>query len=286
MIQETGACDATCVLKSINRVLRFFRRIHLSMTSIGSGIWFENWKNSISSYDLVICIASRYSRNVLKWIKKHNSKCRCINYYWDSIEISEYPVHDDFSYENWSFYKRDCEKYKMMYNPQFFLDNMLFPCRHKIYDVSYVGADRNGKLKDRSNLVQKYYEIFETIGVKTYFYYVTNDDTVNENIKKERLIPEVEFYAICANSKAILDLVESKVNWLTFRPLLAIRNRIKVITNNRAIINELFYTSKNIFILGIDDDDKLLDFINSDFVEIDETKLAYYEFNTWLSRFG
>lgn len=284
-INDSEGCAASCVLKSVSWGLRVVRRIHICLGLPCIGVWLEDWKNEIYSYSVVICVASRYSGNILKWIKKKNQNCRCINYYWDSVEVSQYPVTFNKDYENWSFYEEDCKKYNFRYNPQFYINNIKLPDNNKKYDITYVGADRGGQLKDRSALVEKYYRLFNSLGLNTYFYYVTNSDLVSKEIKKDKLIPELEFYNISSKGRAILDIVEPNIFWLTFRPLVALSNRIKVVTNNRSIRKEKFYSKDNVFILGIDDECSLSRFLKTRFVSIDIDNLEYYEFNSWLQRF-
>ena len=83
----------------------------------------------------------------------------------------------------------------------------------------------------------------------------------------------------------VVDIVEKEIQWQTLRPLLALTNKKKLITNNVGIRNEKYYSPDNIFILGEDDSEKLKDFVNSDFVSIDPNDLNYYNASSWLSRF-
>ena len=59
----------------------------------------------------------------------------------------------------------------------------------------------------------------------------------------------------------------------------------KLITNNKDIINYDFYNSNNIFVLGEDNLDNIKEFIEKEYVEIDEKIINYYDFYEWLKRF-
>ena len=59
----------------------------------------------------------------------------------------------------------------------------------------------------------------------------------------------------------------------------------KLITNNKSIVKEDFYNPQNIFIIGVDDNQNVKDFIDSDFVVGDESILKKYDFNNWLNSF-
>nr|WP_027871072.1 hypothetical protein [[Eubacterium] cellulosolvens] len=277
--------DAECVFKPIRVWGRVIRRIHIISGLPGIGIWMLSWKKRITQYDVCVCVASRYSANILKWIKRKNKNIKCINYFWDKVDISGYPVEESRILENWSFDKSDCQKYKMIYNPQFYVINSCFDKYQVLYDVTYVGADRNGRLTERTKLVTKYYSLFKSLGISCWFYYVTQANSVPEDIKHVSLLPEKDFYKICSQGKAILDLVDGEIKWMTFRPLLALSNGKKVITNNSDIVKEPYYKKQNIFILGIDDEGQLKSFIESGFDPYNDDVLEYYSVENWCERF-
>lgn len=284
-INETANIDATCALKSVNKFARIIRRVNLSHGWPGISIWLYNWKNHIEEYDRVICIASRYSPAILKWVKKRNPKAQCINYYWDSIKVSRYPVECSDAFENWTFSCDDAATYHMKYNPQFFVNDMKLPQEEVKYDITYVGADRQGTLKSRTELIKKYFSLFEKLNISNKIYYVSNDFSVPDKIRFGQLMPEEEFYRVCAEGKAVLDLVEPDVKWMTLRPLLALSNGKKVVTNNNEVINEPFYCKEDVFILGVDDTKNLSTFLNNNFKKIPEDVLKYYEITSWIDRF-
>ena len=287
-INKFPNCTADCVLKPVNKMLRAIRRFHLGRTYIGAGVWFLPWKTCLKDQDNVICIASGYSPQVLKWIKMKYPKIRCINYYWDTVNISGYPIVECEQFENWSFHKEDTDKYGFRYNPQFYIREISIQDSNESgkYDFSYVGADRNGTLKDRTKAVKELYEYSHKHGLKTDIYYVTNDTSVPDGIRKVKILPEEDYSKICAKSKAIVELVEEDKKWMTLRSLLALSNKKKLITNNDQIVKEKFYTPDNIFIWGVDKNKNFLDFLNSEFNPEHDEEINYYEFKNWLKRFA
>ena len=56
-----------------------------------------------------------------------------------------------------------------------------------------------------------------------------------------------------------------------------------LIDNDKNIIN--FYNPNNIFILGKDDINKIKEFIDSPYIEINKDIVDYYDFEQWLKRF-
>lgn len=284
-IDKIEGVSSACVLRPVGLFLRLLRRIHIASGLPGISIWFLDWKKNIENYNIVVCIASRYSPGILRWVKRKNPRARCINYFWDSVAISRYPIKSSDDFENWSFNSEDCKKYNMHYNPQFFISNIKLRGK-EIYDVTYVGADRNGILQSRSKLVKKYDELFTQYKIKHYFYYVSDSEIVPKQIRHSKPLSEQQFYDVSAQGKAMLDIVEPDVQWLTLRPLLALKNGKKVITNNKNICNEIFYSKDNVFILGVDNMNNLKKFVTSDFKKIDESYLKYYSVEEWIKRFN
>lgn len=276
---------AFCVFKPVNVLFRMFRRFHLLSGLPGIGIWLLPWVSDIQNFETIIMIASPYSIQILQWIKKKHPDVRCINYYWDSLKVSGYPYKESSCFENWSFFEEDSKKYGMFYNPQFYVQTMNLPKRKIVYDVSYVGADRGGLLKDRTEIVLELLELFGRQKICSFFYYVTSSQLVPDSIRKDKIISEEKYHEVVAQSRVVVDIVEKEIQWQTLRPLLALTNKKKLITNNVGIRNEKYYSPENIFILGKDDSEKLKDFVNSDFVSIDPNDLNFYNASSWLSRF-
>lgn len=284
-INMTEGFSAQCVFFDVPKILRMVRRLHIKSGLPGISIWFMSWKKKIAQYKKVICIASSYSNNILKWIKLKVPSSQLINYYWDRIDISNYPVIKCKEYVNWTFCKYDSEKYGMPYNPQFYVETMELPKSDLLYEVSFVGADRQGKWTERCKYVVKAYDMLKKHDLNLYFHLVTQSNNVPVEIKKDAFLTEHEYNGVVASSKAVLEIVQPGKEWITLRPLLALTNGKKVITNNRYISEELFYSKDNVFILGVDDESKISDFVNSSYVHIDRSRISYYELKQWGKRF-
>lgn len=283
-INDSGFADARCALYSCNIFFRAIRKLILTYHLVGISFWLGDWKNKINEYDTIVCIASQFSPSILKWIHRKNSKAKLVNYYWDKISVSGYPIIEDNVYENWSFDKQDCLEYGLKYNAQFFLNDLKLKNDIIEYDISFVGADREGKWKNRIHTVDKAYQLFQQYGFHIFFYFVSKTEDTKEYIYENRLTEE-QFYDVIAKSKIILEVVQPGMEWITLRPLLALSNGKKVITNNKHIKEEKFYLKENIFILGEDNEDELENFVYSPFKEIDVENMKYYELESWVYRF-
>ena len=284
-INEINGIQAKCVFKNVGRIKTILRKIHMKSRLFGKGIWFSDWKELIQRNKKVVCIASGYSSAVLKWIKKKEVSAKLINYYWDRIDIAHYPMEDCYAYENWSFCRQDCEQYQMKYNPQFYLHTLVLPEQEILYDISFVGSDRGGQWEERGRLVADCYGLFKGMGLSIFFYFISKADIVPKEIRKQEWLSEEEFNLVIARSKVILELVQPGKEWVTQRPLLALANGRKVITNNRYIKFEKYYSKKNIFILGVDDVNSLPAFVYSSFEDIGKDIMSFYNVETWSKRF-
>lgn len=284
-INEYDTLNAECVFIPINFFLRVIRKIHIKSNLPGISIWLGKWKHDISQYDQVICIASMYSYRILKWVKKANKKIRVINYFWDSIAISNYKIKRIKSIENWSFDQNDSTRYGLKYNPQFYVRQKLESNKKCLYDVVYVGSDRNGILKNRRKILSELYELLSGMDCKCKFCLLTKSNDINPEIKISQPIKSDQYNKIVSQGKVLLDIVEEGNEWMTLRPLLALSNKKKVITNNIYIKKEKYYLKDDIFILGEDDKDSIKQFIDSPFTVIPSDNMEYYECAEWIKRF-
>ncbi len=268
-----------------NLILRILRRIHILSKLPGINIWFGRWRNFLPECDTLICMTHQYSPYILCWVKKHYPNIKCINYFWDEVDVSGYPIVKTEDFENWSFCRWDCQKYGFYYNPQFYVNSIHLPDVEVEYDVVFVGADRNGQSKYRIDELNKCLKLFQKENLTSFIWFVSDIPDVPENIGRKRRLSENEYLLATAKAKAVLELVDPRTPWMTMRPLLALANGKKVITNNISIQEEKFYSKANVFISGYDSDEHLNEFIHSPFEKIPEDRLHYYEASEWIERF-
>ncbi|MCI9370210.1 MAG: hypothetical protein HFH65_07830 [Lachnospiraceae bacterium] len=281
LLNKYPQIESDCTFKWVNRFFRIIRRIHFKSNLPGTGIWLNKWKKDIYQKKCIICNATYYSPKILKWIRKKNSKVKLINYYWDIIEISKYPIKKSKDFSNWSFNKKDCIQYKMNYNPQFYLNTMYLSKVEVIYDIVYVGAEH----VNRRKILEKYIELFKKMNLKYFLYLVTPCIKADFDIYHKEKLDEKNFNYIMSQGKAILEIIDAGFEWETQRPLLALSNNKKLITNNINIKREKYYSPDNIFILGSDNEKDLIGFLNKPFKTISADIMNYYNVEEWIQRF-
>lgn len=284
-INANEGMDACCIFQPVNKILRAIRRIHIYSNIPGISIWLANWKLNIREYENVVCIASNYSYRILKWIIKKNPEIKAINYFWDSISISNYKICKIEGIENWTFDAQDSKTYLLKYNPQFYVKQNTLPKNNIKYDVVFVGSDRNGVMTERRHILSNLYIMFQKLAISSKICVLTTSNDIIPDIKTTKFIDSSEYNNIISQGKVMIDIVEPGEEWMTLRPLLALSNQKKVITNNIYIKKEPYYSKENVFILGADKEDDLKDFIMTAFQEIPKEVMEYYEVREWIKRF-
>lgn len=287
-INKKQGLKAVYVLKNMPLLFRIIRRIHFASNLPGIQNWFTDWTKELEHYPIIICIATKYSHRMLKWIarrtKKTHTSRQIINYYWDEIHVSGYSVLKNDFYTNWSFCRDNSIEFEINYNPQFWVSTLDLRAKEFKYDVSYVGGDRNGRYIERTKLVNQLFHRLEKENIKSFFWYITKSDKVDLKIKKSYGLKEEDFLNVIKNSKVVIELVEEQNQWITQRALYALSNEKKLITNNLKIMDELLYCGENVFVLGYDEIDNLIDFIKQPYVETNNN-IDYYELEQWIERF-
>lgn len=169
-----------------------------------------------------------------------------------------------------TFNQTDANKYDLILRNQFYRMNQA-PYKEPILqnDFYFLGykKDRGNEIDEIKNQLSQYKILFKV---------VTNDDET---------IPYLENIEFIKNSKCIVDILQKEQSGLTLRPLEALAFNKKLITNNLNIRNEVFYSSKNIFIIGIDDFNNLDNFLKMGYQPISKDIIHKYDVNTWMNNF-
>jgi len=254
---------------------KVIRRIWLKL-GFSIVTWFGEWKNTLKDRDMVIVFANQ-NRHVLDYIRKHNPHVRLIYWYWNPVYrcISPSILSDDLC-EKWAFDAVDCKNHGMGYNTTFYLDSITLPIRPISYDVFFSGRDK-GRMDAITNVVEE----FEKLGLSCFIHIVPDN-----NAKKVARISYEQTLDYIAQSKAILDFIQEGQMGLTVRTMESLFLNRKLITNNKNIIHEDFYSPENIFILGVDELKDLPAFMETNYVPVAEEIRQKYDITSWLKRFG
>ena len=242
-------------------------------------LFYDKWRKKLGSVSTVILFDAKdeYSDYIPKYIKSKNENIKIIFWYWNAIKShNDKLVTSKYIDEIWTYNRFDADKYNLKYSPQFY--NFDFCKIEKnneeknvhSSDIVFLGKDK-GRKKDLLDLEEK----FTKIGLKCNFMIVE---------KRTDKVNYLDYLKLVGGSKCILDFNYLLPCGISLRPLEAVGMRKKLITNNPDVINYRFYDKDNIFIIGKDDLNRVIDFVNSPFKKVKQNYIDYYSFSAWLKR--
>lgn len=266
--------NASVIFKEHPKLYVLVRRI-LAHSKVKFGTFlYENWINELDKYSTIIIHVSSLTYHVTNMIKEKYPDKRIIMWYWNTVNRDTNPeLYRDIA-EVWSFDKNDCEKYDMKYNTQYYQPQYDINKLQIEYDtdVFFIGHD-NG----RKSSILEFERKAEKLGV--------NCDIRISDTRNGWYIPYSEVEKRILNCKAILEFNQRGQVGTTLRALEALFYNKKLITDNYHIKDEPYYNSNNIFIIGYDKMDNLVDFINSKYDDSVIKIRSNYSLETWFNGF-
>lgn len=285
---HTDECNICYAFRGANKsyilagIMMLWTKFNMPMKTI----WYSN--KVLNYKGTFIVIDDGITLHYLSWLKTHCNVERLIFYYWNTYRKGK-PHPDDvknLGYEVWSYDENDCICYGMKYNPQMFFESWYNGIEadkiNTIYDVVFVGRDQFGRMQE----MQKTLSLFKKYNISYHMHYVAKK--WYQSFNSRAYAKYLDFQdMICEElkGKAILDFCVSAQSGFTLRLYDALCNHRKVITNNAKIKQMAFYSKENVFILGEDNEELLVDFIRSEFQPISKEVLRQYSVKGWLERF-
>lgn len=257
-------------------------RIGLAKSSYWYNASLKNYSGTIIIFDALISLQS------VIWLKKNAPCARIIFWYWNNLTAKSIPpaALRAIGCETWSFNWLDCQKFDMNYNHQFYIPIHYESIKRsaptsKIYDLVFVGKDK-GRLK-RIRLMQTR-NVYASL--KWFTYVVADHFYLRWTNKKYRpMISYKKMLALHSQGKAILELTMSENAGITLRTMDALFLQQKLVTDNKNIRYSPFYDPDNIFIIGIDDDSRINDFLELPYKKVSKEVIDSYSFQDWVTRF-
>lgn len=206
----------------------------------------------------------------LKWLQQAYPDAR-IEYFYDNLVGNAkhvLPADVPEGIVKASFDPKDAEKYGMKWCSGEFSHLYLRPRLPIEYDVFYVGSD-----KGRGDYVMSLQQQFEKMGLKTKFIVAAASRFGRRKKYYSKPITYEEVLEYDCKSKALLNIVVPGQTGASNRDWEALYLKAKLITNNSRIKMLDFYKPENVFILGEDSMDRLVEFINSPLVPVEESVL-------------
>lgn len=272
MMRNTTECDYYNYFKynNNNKIQKILKKTCLFFAKL----FFGDWKKKIETYEICILFDRGFNKLISKYIKEKNPTCKVILWLWNPISSKhEKFLNDKNVDEVWTYDTMDSKKYGIYWNTQFYNKEFVkeYDSKHIKYDIMFIGNN-----KGRDKIIREYEKDFDSINLNTLIKIINN---YKENIKY------TEYLKYLSESKAVLEIVKENVSGLTLRTLESIFFRKKLITNNKFVKKYDFYNKNNIFILEEDEISDLKKFINSEYIDLDEKNINYYDFEEWVKRF-
>lgn len=279
--------DLAILYKKNSGFMKQIKKLHYHVAAKYQDFWYGEWKNNIKNYDVVILMDDVWGAELIEYIHRKNPRARIIIYYLNKIEpgYKNDPLRlKNLPCEFWSFDKDDCKSRNMHFSHLFY-DSFL-PDRNNeiLYDTFFVGVDK-GRLDillDLKKILeeQNFNNKFIIIKDKHKRYSIQeNQQLTSVNITYENVIDYIH------KCKCIIDIPAGNQIGLTWRPLEALVYDKKLITSNKDIKTYDFYCSDNIFILGVDKNDRLKSFMERPYKILPEIIKWQYTPEAWIKRF-
>ena len=208
-----------------------------------------------------------------------------IFYFWNPIVIPKNKVEKlKKNYDVYTYSKFDSLAFDIKFNNQFFCKiNRLneYKTMKVYFDCIFCGYD-----KGRMKKIIKIYNCCK----EPYFHVLQSNkgESCWVNFKfQERELPYFDYLKLVLKSNCVLDICPQKDSGLTLRALEAVAYNKKLITDNKNVLNEKFYSTENVLIFDENTSDKTIrDFLSSPPTSYNVDFEGEYSFDSWLKRFS
>jgi hypothetical protein len=275
-------CNVGVVYRKTGKIGKILRRLHLKSSLPFFHLWFSKEFRTAGKDKTVeiILFDTILTLPAVKYIKKKYPNNRIIYWYWNHIYHPEWMKEIPEGVEKWSYDPEDCRKYGLNFNTQFYFKAIAdyrledYPMA---YDFSFVGAT-----KSRADKIAECEKLIDNRGFSKQFIVID----YNSKVKRVHGIPYSEVIDIVRKSRCVVDILPDAQKGLSIRPLEALFMHKKLITNYKPMKELPFYSTRNIFIMGIDKDSDLDSFMKAPFDHaLADEQRDYYDFKSWLNRF-
>ena len=245
------------------------------------GDLISSWKDKINKYDTFVIFDNALTIQLVRYIASKNRESDIRVWLWNRRNIKKelylkychiYTFDEDFAKDN-----------GFTFIPQFYFNDAIDSESNGQPGVYYIGYD-----KERYSALEQLSELFQKYGINYQFILrkVPNKEygmdtkiiLTDRDVEYNKVLKDMSAYS------CLLELNEESQTGLTLRSLEALFGRKKLITNNHNIINYDFYNKNNIFIIGEDKEQSLLEFINNRYMIPPKAVIDKYTFDYWIKQ--
>lgn len=262
------------------------RNAFLSDSGITYIDYYEQVKKKLSTfYDCILVIKGDVVPNTfLDYLKEKFNGAQFIMYHWDDIDL--FPnVFDKFKYFDriLSYNILDCKKYNLILRPIFFVP-LQGMCEEKDIDAFIVGSYNSV----RGKFIRQFKQLNPEVSLYSHYYinpltFIREKlDWATRNEFKFHKLSYHEMMSIVARSKVCIDVPQARQQGLTTRSIEALPFETKIITTNPNIKLYDYYSTKNHYIVDINNPIIDKDWLNEPYEKVDDDIVLRYTIDYWL----
>jgi hypothetical protein len=177
-----------------------------------------------------------------------------INYQWDSVATNRVASATSHLYDKvYSFDRKDCNEYKFIYKPLFFIQKYINENENLKNDLLFIGTEHGERIK-YINIFKKYCienNLKFKVVLYTSFYKFIKNKIFNKDFNGMSLSDVIfkkisiqDSYKLVSQSYVVLDVANIKQSGLTMRTIETLGANRKLITNNQYIEHDTFFNQK------------------------------------------
>lgn len=231
--------------------------------------------------DKIIVFDTMVNSRYLIWLRQNHPDKRLILWFWNPIVNFKQYADVPRSVEFWSYSERDCEKYGIRHNTQFF------------FDCFAEGADKEassdkvlfiGREKERLKKLLAVGRLFSKAGLDFEMHLVHTRSTKAKGWRYEPYMPYDKVIELVRGAGSLLDYYTDPEAGLSLRTMEALFLGKKLFTNNAIIERCDFYDENNIYIFG-KNRETIAEFMKRPYKPVDPAIVNKYRLSRWLERF-
>lgn len=270
-------------------------------------MWTRNFEKEISDlhFDLFICIENAcFSKDFMAFLHARNPGIKTVLFLWDTYKTQQGGFKDyRFLFDKvFSFDRDDARMYGMEYFPDFYIPQK----RSNLYeyDLSFVGTANGTATIHRFKLMDYVSRFCEDNNLSSFLYLKTFDQASHNPLRQamRRFLGESEFEKLIdeyknrewlhfdklplekcnqvqAKARVLLDLNHRNRQGMTINCITALAHGQKLITTNKRIAEEPFYSPNMIYIMDEDNPQLDVTFWNR---SNEMVNLEYLRIDNWL----
>ena len=245
---------------------------------------------NIKQYDLIIVFEDI---KLIPIITRHKrKKTKVILWNWNLKSAKQAKLENILKKwcEIWTFDRNDAKKFNWKLNKQFYFQPQVYNNRKFMNKNEEIRAFCACVDKGRYRLMKDIRKKLQSHNVICDFWMVKQQDKIYDKEDESWIVNSglqyKEFLDYTEKDDLIIDIVQNEQEGLTVRALEALFYNKKLITNNNAIKDELFFDSNNILIWDESAGNEIDAFIKLPYHICPSKIKEEYSFVTWISKFN